>query len=119
MAILLVRIQNGEHRGAPRRAAVRQHKCLLVANLVRVKCYNYRVRIRRIDAMANSNVQKRLQALEAEIAEIKRRLGVPGQPSTSWLDQWWGAFANDPAFEEAMRLGAQWRKRENAKSLRK
>lgn len=69
--------------------------------------------------MANSNVEKRLQALEAEVADLKRRLGAAGRPVGSWLDQWWGAFANDPAFEEAKRLGAQWRKRENAKSLGK
>lgn len=68
---------------------------------------------------ATRNVEKRLQALEAEIVELKRRLEAPRQSTGSWLDQWWGAFANDPAFEEASRLGAAWRKRENAKSLKK
>lgn len=69
--------------------------------------------------MRNSNVEKRLQALEAEVADLKRRLCASGQPAGSWLDQWWGAFANDSAAEEAMRLGAQWRSRENAKSLKR
>jgi hypothetical protein len=68
--------------------------------------------------MSTSNVQRRLEALEAEVAELKRQLQAQAQPS-SWLDRWWGAFANDPAHEEAMRLGREWRKRENAKSLKK
>jgi hypothetical protein len=69
--------------------------------------------------MAASNVEKRLQALEAEVAELKQRIAARTDHGASWLDQWWGAFANDPAFEEAARLGSEWRKRENAKSLRK
>ena len=68
--------------------------------------------------MAHSNVEQRLQMLETEVADLKRRLADRGQLGGSWLDQWWGAFANDPAFEEAARLGAEWRKRENARSLR-
>jgi hypothetical protein len=68
--------------------------------------------------MASTSIEKRLQTLEAEVAEIKRGLENRGQPA-NWLERWSGAFANDPAYDEAMRLGAEWRKRENAKSLRK
>lgn len=69
--------------------------------------------------MSASSVEQRLAALEAEVAELKKRLAARGEPGASWLDARWGAFANDPAHEEAMRLGAEWRKRENAKSLRR
>ena len=69
--------------------------------------------------MPNSNVEKRLQALEEEVAELKKRLAARIGQGTSWLDERWGAFAGDAAHAEAMRLGAEWRKRENAKSLRR
>jgi hypothetical protein len=69
--------------------------------------------------MASSNIEQRLAALETEVAELKRRL----EPSPSPTDPWWrtvsGAFAGDPAFQEAMRLGRQWRDRENARGLTK
>jgi len=69
--------------------------------------------------MSASSVEKRLAALEAEVAELKKRLAARGEAGASWLDARWGAFAGDAAHEEAMRLGAEWRKRENAKSLRR
>ena len=69
--------------------------------------------------MAASTMEQRLAALEAEVAELKRRLTAQGESGASWLDARWGAFAGDGAHAEAMRLGAEWRKRENAKSLRR
>jgi hypothetical protein len=69
--------------------------------------------------MANASIEKRLQALEADVADLKKSKVGTYKSSPSWLEVWWGAFANDPAHEEAMRLGAEWRKRENEKSLRK
>lgn len=69
--------------------------------------------------MASIRIEERLQSLEAEVAELKRRLGEPVNESTDWLKLRWGAFAGDAAYEEAMRLGAEWRKKENAKSLRR
>jgi hypothetical protein len=69
--------------------------------------------------MAGASVEQRLAALESEVAELKRRLAAHSESDAPWLDARWGAFAGDPAHAEAMRLGAQWRKRENAKSLRR
>lgn len=69
--------------------------------------------------MSSSSVEKRLEALEAEVAELKRRVNGGQEPKKTWLDERWGAFANDPLYVEAMRLGAEWRKKENAKSLRR
>jgi hypothetical protein len=60
--------------------------------------------------MAETTIEKRLAALEREVAALKRKL-PPLEPVTQ---PWWeitaGTFADDPAFEEAMELGRQYRK---------
>jgi hypothetical protein len=68
--------------------------------------------------MSAVSLEKRIDALEAEVAELKRRL-ISQKPERNWLDERWGAFANDPLYVEAMRLGAEWRRKENEKSLRR
>ena len=69
--------------------------------------------------MASPNIKQRVALLEAEVAELKRQLHDKPDPNSPWWDKVWGAFQGDPAFLEAMRLGQEWRKRENAKSLAK
>ena len=69
--------------------------------------------------MASSNVEKRLQVLESEVAELKRRLEGTPSPTEPWWRKISGAFAGDTAFQEATRLGREWRNRENARSLSK
>jgi len=69
--------------------------------------------------MASTNIEQRLQALEHEVAELKQRLETAPSPTEPWWRKISGIFANDPAYEEAMRLGRQWREKENARSLRK
>jgi hypothetical protein len=64
-----------------------------------------------------SDLEKRLEALEVDVAALKQQLNGGGC-NRSWLDERWGAFANDPLYDEAMRLGAEWRRKENEKSLR-
>ena len=55
-------------------------------------------------------IEERLSALEAEISELKTRL-----PKTAicepqpWWEQISGIFKDDPMFDEAMRLGKEWR----------
>jgi hypothetical protein len=56
-----------------------------------------------------ASVEKRLAALEAEVAKLKERLDAANEPKKDWLKGIVGAFANDPAFEEAMKLGRRWR----------
>lgn len=69
--------------------------------------------------MAAANVEQRLQALEREVAELGRQLTARPSPTEPWWERVWGAFAGNEAFQEAMRLGREWRERENAKSLKK
>lgn len=59
--------------------------------------------------MASAPLEDRVAALEAEVARLKAKVDGKTQAGEDWLDTMWGAFANDPAFEEATRLGREWR----------
>lgn len=65
--------------------------------------------------MTQNQLEKRLAALEAEVANLKQERKSPGR----WWDEIAGTFANDPAFHEAMELGRKWRERENRRSLQR
>jgi hypothetical protein len=60
--------------------------------------------------MSETKIEKRLTALELEVAELRKKIS----PATETTKPWWeinaGEFANDPMFEEAMELGRQYRK---------
>lgn len=60
--------------------------------------------------MAVTELEIRVAALETEIERLKRRLTKQAQSKAHWVDEVYGAFANDPDFLEAMRLGRQYRK---------
>jgi len=75
--------------------------------------------------MTTAQIEKRLAALEAEVAKLKSSSTSPPPTSPSSppkKKQWWneiaGVFANAFMFDEAMRLGRKWRESENRKSLR-
>jgi uncharacterized small protein (DUF1192 family) len=59
------------------------------------------------NSMSNTELEARLIALETEVARLK------AQRKTSAEAPWWeeilGSFANDPAYDEAMQLGRQYR----------
>jgi hypothetical protein len=71
--------------------------------------------------MTSPQLEERSQQLEApvatleiELAQMKQILyGVVQKKSPWWLEVA-GSFENDPTFEEAVRLGEEWRKRVNA-----
>ncbi len=62
--------------------------------------------------MATANdLERRVAALEAEVSRLKSRL-EEGLPSSSRKQGWQaivGKFADDPTYEEAMRLGREYR----------
>jgi hypothetical protein len=56
--------------------------------------------------MSELSIEERLRALENDVAELKRHLGLPSKP---WWQEISGVFAGDKAFLEAMKLGREWR----------
>ncbi len=60
--------------------------------------------------MNNNEIEKRLAVLEAEVALLKSKTEINGkQDEIPWWKQHLGIFADDPAHEEAMRLGREYR----------
>ncbi len=57
--------------------------------------------------MAITNLEERVQALEAEVALLKRDR-VP-ETELPWWKQVWGTFKDDEDYTEAMRLGRAYR----------
>ena len=65
-----------------------------------------------------SSTQDALAAKEREAAffEKLRLQGMKVKPKNAWMKSF-GRARNDPHFEQAMKLGAEWRQGENQKSL--
>jgi len=62
-----------------------------------------------------AELEQRLVAVERELAELKHRVKEP-QPSKAWLATF-GAFRDDPLFDEAVRLGREWREQVNRETM--
>jgi hypothetical protein len=60
--------------------------------------------------MSETKLEQRLTALEIEVAELKKKLPPANDVPQPWWEITSGTFADDPAFEEAMELGKQYRK---------
>ncbi len=60
--------------------------------------------------MANEALKDRVAALETEVAHLKAKVDASANERTPWWEQIAGTFANDPIYEEAMRLGREYRK---------
>jgi hypothetical protein len=62
--------------------------------------------------MTTQQLEARLATLEQEIAQVKQMLAPTCQSPA--VQPWWekiaGSFADDPDFDEAERLGREWRK---------
>ncbi|AFY47073.1 hypothetical protein Nos7524_1182 [Nostoc sp. PCC 7524] len=56
--------------------------------------------------MLTPEIETRLAILETEVARLKQQLPVTPIP---WWQNILGTFANDPAYDEAMQLGQQYR----------
>lgn len=59
--------------------------------------------------MAVSEIEQRVAALEADVARMKEQLEKVVPAQKDWLDEVYGAFEDDPIYEEAMRLGREYR----------
>jgi hypothetical protein len=69
--------------------------------------------------MAAGSLKQRVEALEAEVARLKAKLEGRTRGTMPWWEKIAGTFANDPIYEEAMRLGKEWRESFRPKSRRR
>ena len=57
--------------------------------------------------MSNAEIETRLMALETEVARLKAQSLPP--TDRPWWEEILGSFADDPAYDEAMQIGRQYR----------
>lgn len=62
--------------------------------------------------------EKRLAVLECQVAEISERLNSRAKGTKAWWLEVAGVFKNDPAFEEASKLGRDIRESTGPRKLR-
>ena len=62
-----------------------------------------------VHPMASLQLEDRVSALEAEVADLRRRLEGNIAAGRPWWERIAGTFADDPAFEAAMVLGREYR----------
>jgi hypothetical protein len=60
--------------------------------------------------MPNLSLEERVAALEVEVRQLKHKRAYTPKEEQPWWDRIFGAFANDPMFDEAMRLGEEYRR---------
>ena len=60
--------------------------------------------------MATSELELRVSALEKEITKLKEKLAKEGKIELPWWEKNSGAFAESEDFEEAIRIGREYRK---------
>ena len=68
--------------------------------------------------MASGSIEERVAALEAEVAQLKDRLHDREPEKAGWKAIV-GTFLNDPYYEEAMKLGRQYRESLRPKKKKK
>ncbi len=61
--------------------------------------------------MGANSLEQRVAALEAEVDLLKNKIDEKAgeKDARPWWHKIYGSFANDPLYEEAMRLGRQYR----------
>ena len=60
--------------------------------------------------MATASLEERAAELEAKLEKLQQKHGVAAPSDTRpWWEQIRGTFKDDPAYDEAMRLGREYR----------
>jgi hypothetical protein len=60
--------------------------------------------------MATGSLEERVTALETELAQLKKQLAAEKpQGAIPWWEKIFGTFADSEEYEEAMRLGREYR----------
>ncbi len=59
--------------------------------------------------MSDTELENRIAVLEKEVAFLKQKIEKDEKAKAPWWKQRIGIFADDPAHEEAMRLGREYR----------
>jgi hypothetical protein len=57
----------------------------------------------------SQQLEVRVATLETELAQVKQMLSGVVQKKVPWWLKVAGSFAEDPTFDEAVRLGQEWR----------
>lgn len=60
--------------------------------------------------MTMAELEKRVAALEKTVAELRSQVGAEPKKEEPWWVKSAGLFANDPVFDEIVRLGREYRK---------
>lgn len=67
--------------------------------------------------MSFQPLEERVALLETEVMQLKQYLKQDDGLPLVWWQQIAGTFADDPAFDEAMRLGRQYREEQRPTSV--
>ena len=60
--------------------------------------------------MATLSLEERVKELESRLKQVERQqAGAPAPDDRPWWEQIRGRFKDDPDYDEAMRLGREWR----------
>lgn len=68
--------------------------------------------------MNADNIEQRVADLEKEVAALRERL-LTLSPVKPWWERIAGTFENDPIYEEAMKLGREYRDAQRPKRKKK
>ena len=69
-------------------------------------------------ALTTAQLESRLTVLEHEVARLKTQIATAPTCKNNWIEAIAGTFANDPVFDDAMRLGRKWRQSQRPKLRR-
>jgi hypothetical protein len=60
--------------------------------------------------MSALSIEERVAVLEAEVLQLRQEVAVRAIPTIPWWEKISGTFAQDPVYNEAMKLDRQYRR---------